>query len=395
MLKSLKQKAYAISLSLASLVMTTVAHATDYWQLNMPKGVTPISKDVYELHMIALAICACIGVGVFGVLIYAIIKHRKSNGAVAANFHESAKVEILWTLIPCIILIALAIPATRVLIRADDSSNADVTIKVIGYQWKWQYQYLDEGIDFFSNLSTPTAQIQNREKKGEWYLLEVDNPIVVPIHKKIRFLTTSNDVIHSWWVPELGFKRDAIPGFINEAWAKIEKPGIYRGQCAELCGVNHAYMPIVVKAVTQEEYDDWVKKAEKVEPPTATLPTYTMEQLLAKGETLYQSQCAACHGMQGEGGVGPAMRGSSVVVGYPIDRHIKLILNGVAGTAMQAFAQQLNDKELAAVITYERNAFGNNTGDIVQPQDVRNVRNGADIKPAIKKKETLSGGNKA
>lgn len=396
MLKRLCQTVSKAVVSLSMLLTVTVSHATDYWKMNMHRGVTPISRDIYDLHMTVMIVCVVIGICTFGVLIYSLIKHRKSQGAVAANFHENLKVEILWTLIPCFILISLAIPATKTLIRLDDSSNADVTVKIIGYQWKWQYQYLDEGISFFSNLSTPMAQRENKEKKGEWYLLEVDNPIVVPIHKKIRFLMTSNDVIHSWWVPDLGVKKDAIPGFTNEAWAKIDKPGTYRGQCAELCGQNHGFMPIVVKAVPQKEYDEWVKKAEKVAAPGTALPKMTMEQLMSKGKNIYQTQCAACHGMEGQGGVGLPLKGSSVVVGKPIERHIKLVLNGVPGTAMQAFAAQLNEKDLASVITYERNAFGNDTGDIIQPSYVQDVKNGGGIKPTMKiKKNELSGDKKA
>lgn len=392
MFKRLCQRASKIVLSLSMLLAVTVSHATDYWKMNMHRGVTPMSKDIYGLHMTVMVVCIIIAIFTFGVLIYSLINHRKSQGAVAANFHENLKVEILWTLIPCFILIGLAIPATKTLIRLDDASNADVTIKIVGYQWKWQYQYLDEGISFFSNLSTPMAQRENKEKKGEWYLLEVDKPIVVPIHKKIRFLMTSNDVIHSWWVPDLGVKKDAIPGFINESWTKIDKPGTYRGQCAELCGQNHGFMPIVVEAVSQEAYQAWVKKSEKVAAPGTALPQMTMDQLMSKGKTLYQTQCAACHGMEGQGGVGLPLKGSSVVVGKPIERHIKLVLNGVPGTAMQAFSAQLNEKELAAVITFERNAFGNNTGDIVQPTDVQNVKNGGGIKPTLKiKKVEISG----
>lgn len=395
MFKCLYRVAANIALLLSSLLAITTAHATNHWQMNMHQGVTPMSQDIFDLHMTVMIVCTIIGICVFGVLIFSLIKYRKSKGAVAANFHENLKVEILWTLIPCFILIGLAIPATKTLIRMEDSADADVTIKAIGYQWKWQYQYLDEGISFFSNISTPMDQRENRAKKGEWYLLEVDKPVVVPIHKKIRFLTTSNDVIHSWWVPELGVKKDAIPGFINESWAKIDKPGTYRGQCAELCGQNHGFMPIVVKAVPQKEYDEWVKQTEKVAATSTELPKMTMGQLLAQGKELYQTQCAACHGMKGEGGIGIALKGSSVCVGKPIERHIKLVLNGVPGTAMQAFSQQLNDKELAAVLTYERNAFGNDTGDIIQPADVQSVRNGGNIKPTIKTKaSTLSGGNK-
>lgn len=394
MFKRLYRMASKAVLSLSMLLAATVVHATDYWKMNMHRGVTPISRDIYNLHMTVMTVCILIGIGTFGVLIYSLIKYRKSKGAVAANFHENLKVEIIWTLIPCIILISLAVPATKTLIRLDDASDADVTVKVVGYQWKWQYQYLDEGISFFSNLSTPIAQRENKEKKGEWYLLEVDNPIVVPVQKKIRFLMTSNDVIHSWWVPDLGVKKDAIPGFTNEAWATIEKPGTYRGQCAELCGQNHGFMPIVVKAVPQKEYDEWVKKSEKVAAPGTALPKMSMEQLMSKGKNIYQTQCAACHGMEGQGGVGLPLKGSSVCVGKPIDRHVKLVLNGVPGTAMQAFGAQLNEKDFAAVITYERNAFGNDTGDIVQPADVQSVKNGGGIKPTMKTKQAAISGDK-
>lgn len=368
----------------------SLTHAgADYWGLNMHKGVTPMSHDMYDLHMLVMGICIVIGVLVFGVLIFSLIKYRKSAGAVAANFHDNTKVEIIWTLIPCVILILLAIPATKTLIRMDDTQEADVTIKITGHQWKWQYQYLDQGISYFSNLSTPEAQRSGKEKKGEWYLLEVDKPLVVPIHKKIRFLVTSGDVIHSWWVPDFGVKRDAIPGFIHEEWAKVEKPGTYRGQCAELCGINHGYMPIVVKAVTQNEFDDWVQKQEKVEAPDAKLPTYTMAQLMSKGKALYETNCSACHQLNGQGmpPTFPALKGSSVAVGHPVSRHIELVLHGVTGTAMQAFEKQLNEKELAAVITYERNAFGNATGDMVQPDDVRAVKSGEKIKPKMVVKE--------
>lgn len=219
---------------IAAFCGAPLAMAIDPWKMNMIQGVTPISHEIYHLHMIAMYVCAGIGVVVFGVMIYALICHRKSRGHQAAEFHENLKLEILWTVIPFLILIGLAIPATQVLIRMNDVDNAALTIKVVGYQWKWQYQYLNEDVHFYSTLSTPYGAIHNREPKSEWYLLEVDRPLVVPIHKKIRFLVTSNDVIHSWWVPDLGVKRDAIPGFMHEAWATIEKPGTYRGQCAQL-----------------------------------------------------------------------------------------------------------------------------------------------------------------
>ena len=248
----------------AGLLLCSLA-ASAALDLNMPSGVTPLSQDIYNLHMIIFWICVAIGIGVFGVMFYSIYHHRKSRGAVAAHFHESTRVEIIWTVIPMLILIFMAIPATKTLITIEDTTKPDLTIKVTGYQWKWHYDYLDEGINFFSTLSTPAQQIENQAPKDPNYLLEVDNPLVVPVGKKIRILTTAADVIHSWWVPILGVKRDAIPGFVNASWAVIEKPGVYRGQCSELCGKDHGFMPIVVEAKTEEEYRQWVasKKAAK------------------------------------------------------------------------------------------------------------------------------------
>lgn len=239
----------------------TLAFA-DY-QLNMPRGVTPISHDIYNLHMTIFWICVAIGIVVFGVMIYSMIKHRKSLGHTPATFHGSTKIELIWTIIPFLILIVMAVPATIVLIRMDDDKKPDINIKITGYQWRWQYEYLDYGISFFSNLATPIAQTQNQQAKNPWYLLEVDHPLILPVHKKVRFLVTSNDVIHAWWVPDLGIKRDAIPGFIHEAWARIDTPGTYRGQCAELCGLNHAYMPIVVIAVPEDQFNQWVAQQPK------------------------------------------------------------------------------------------------------------------------------------
>lgn len=236
--------------------------------INMTPGVTPMSRSIYDLHMTVFWICVAIGVVVFGVMIYSIIRHRKSAGYQAAKFHEHTWLEITWAIIPFIILVIMAVPATKTLIQMNDDSDSTVTIKITGYQWKWNYEYLDQGIKFFSNLSTSQDELNNLVPKNKWYLLEVDHPLVVPIDEKIRFLVTSNDVVHSWWVPALGVKRDALPGFINEAWTKIEKPGIYRGQCAELCGTNHGFMPIVVVAVTQPEFAAWVKQ-QQAHPETA------------------------------------------------------------------------------------------------------------------------------
>ncbi|MBS0359263.1 MAG: cytochrome c oxidase subunit II [Proteobacteria bacterium] len=346
--------------------------------LNMPRGVTPISKDIYDLHMVIFWICVAIGVGVFSVMIYSLMYHRKSKGAVPAAFHEHMSLEILWAVIPFVILVVMAIPATKVLIDMHDTDDAAVTIKIVGHQWKWEYQYLDQGVQFYSNLSTPFDQIHNNVKKDPHYLLQVDNPVVVPVHKKVRFLVTSADVVHSWWVPELGIKRDAIPGFIHEAWARVQKPGTYRGQCAELCGVNHGFMPIVVQAVSDDEFNQWVAAQMKQakQAAEASQKPLTREELMTMGKKVYENNCAACHKVDGQGmpPVFPPMRGSSVAVGHPVSRHISLVLHGVPNTAMQAFASQLSDLELAAVITYERNAWGNNTGELVQPKDVQDLR---------------------
>lgn len=237
--------------------------------LNMPRGVTAISREVYDLHMLIFWICVVIGVVVFGVMFWSIFHHRKSRGAVPAQFHESTLVEIVWTIVPMLILIGMAVPATKTLVKMYDAREAELTVKVTGYQWRWQYDYLDHDVGFFSVLSTPATQIRNVAAKGEHYLLEVDNPLVLPVGKKVRILTTAADVIHSWWVPDLGWKRDAIPGFINENWTLIEKPGVYRGQCAELCGKDHGYMPIVVKAVPEAEFNEWLAQMKAKAKPGA------------------------------------------------------------------------------------------------------------------------------
>lgn len=387
--------------ALTGLVMSqAVMAAADKWQLNMYKGVTPLSNDMYDLHMIAMVICAIIGIVVFGVMIYSLIHHRKSKGYTPATFHDNTRLEIVWSIIPFLILVGLAIPATKVLMRMDDTAESDVTIKVVGYQWKWQYQYLDQGISYFSNLSTPYEQIQNKQKKGQWYLLEVDKPLVLPVNKKIRFLVTSNDVIHSWWVPEIGIKRDAMPGFMHEAWARIEKPGVYRGQCAELCGINHGFMPIVVKAVSDEEFNKWVAEQVKVKDEydasvaqSTEQPKMTRAELMSMGKQKYDLICAACHKADGKGipPMYPALKGSSVAVGKPISRHIELVLHGIPGSAMQAYKDQLSDAEIAAIITYERNAWENNTNDEVQPADVAKIRQGDNQQPKMVNKAQAGG----
>ncbi|NNF51738.1 MAG: cytochrome c oxidase subunit II [Gammaproteobacteria bacterium] len=379
--------------ALALLCLSSVAAAE--WGLNMTPGVTDVSVEVYKLHMLIFYICVAIAVVVFGAMIYSIFQHRKSKGVTPATFEGSTKVEIVWTSIPFIILIAMAIPSARALIQIEDTRAPDMTVKVTGYQWMWQYEYLDEGLNFYSNLaidSNLARQLGSEidPESVENYLLEVDKPLVVPVGKKVRILLTSNDVIHAWWVPALGGKKDAIPGFINEMWFKVNTPGIYRGQCAELCGKDHGFMPIVVTAMADADYQQWLdeqtgRTADLAEPAdTGSAVTQTavvddrersMDELMAAGEKSYITHCSACHMVNGAGmpPTFPALAGSAVATG-DIAAHIDIILNGKAGTTMMAFGAQLSDFEIAAVTTYERNAWGNATGDVVQASDVRAQR---------------------
>ena len=353
------------------LVLAPAAMAD--WGLNMPQGITEVSQSIFELHMLIFWICVWIGVVVFGVMFYSIFKHRKSKGAVASKFHESLGLEILWTAVPTVILIAMAVPATSVLIEMYDTKNSDVDIKITGHQWKWQYDYLGEDVGFFSNMTTTEDEIYNRTEKGENYLEEVDYNVVVPTGQKVRFLITSNDVIHSWWVPEIAVKKDAIPGYINESWTIIPEgqEGIYRGKCTELCGVNHGFMPIVLEAVTSDEYQVWLEeqRAGKIAEAQAALGEFSYDELMVKGADVYARSCAACHGNEGQGlgSVFPALAGSSMALN-DMAGHIDIVLNGKPGTAMQSFSAQLSDVDIAAVITFERNAWGNDTGETVTPQ---------------------------
>ncbi|MCB1703949.1 MAG: cytochrome c oxidase subunit II [Halioglobus sp.] len=342
-------------------------------QINMPRGVTPVSQEIYGLHMYVIWIVAGIMAVVYGVIIFSLIRHRKSKGAVAAKFSKNNLLEIVWTVVPLIIITAIAVPSIRVLINMDDYDAADLTVKITGHQWKWQYQYLDHGIGFFSSLATPMAEVLGVEDKDEWYLLEVDEPLVLPTDRKVRFVVTSNDVIHSWWVPELGIKRDAVPGYMYEAWARIQQPGIYRGQCAELCGVNHGYMPIVVKAVSPQAFEQWVAERAKAPPLAETPKDWTLTTVMKRGAALYDQNCAACHGYDGNGmpPTFPALRDSSIATSTDVNRHIDLVMHGVPNTAMQAYAPQLDDEELAAIITYERNAWEHDTGDLVLPAQIQ------------------------
>jgi cytochrome c oxidase subunit 2 len=357
-----------VLLLLSGMSSTALAEEAQRWQTNMAPGVTDVGAKIYDLHMIIFWICVVIGVAVFAAMFYSIFTHRKSLGAKASQFHESTTVEIAWTVVPFLILIVMAIPATTTLIEIYDTDDAEMDILITGYQWKWKYEYLNadgENVSFFSSLRTPKDEIYNEVEKGEHYLLEVDEPLVIPVDTKVRFLITANDVIHAWWVPALAVKKDAIPGFVNETWTKANKTWVYRGQCAEMCGRYHGYMPIVVSE----------KATEAAKLKELMAQEFTMDELVERGKGVYDKSCAACHGLNGEGGVGKAIAGSPYATGE-LNNHLDVIVNGVPGTAMQAFGGQLNDVDLAAITTYQRNAFGNNMGDKVQPIDVYKFKQG-------------------
>jgi cytochrome c oxidase subunit 2 len=347
--------------------------------VNMRLGVTDISHRVYDLHMLSLWICVAIGVVVFGVMFYSIFAHRKSKGAVASHFHESTKLEIAWTVAPFVILLFMAIPATKTLTDIYDTDDAALDIRITGYQWKWKYSYPKDGVEFFSSLRTPRDEINNLAPKGENYLLDVDEPLVIPAGQKVRFLVTAADVIHSWWMPDFSVKRDAIPGFVNETWTMVPEPGVYRGQCTELCGKDHGFMPIVVRVLPQDEFNSWLatRKEEAVKERELMSQIFTMEQSMERGKSVYEKACASCHQPNGEGipGAFPALKGSALAMG-PMEGHLDIVVHGKAGSAMAAFGAQLSEVDMAAVITYERNAWGNNVGDILQPIDVANFKKG-------------------
>ena len=359
----------------ASVIALTSTAVFSEYGLNMTKGVTSISRDIYDLHMMVFWVCVVIAVIVFGAMFYSVFAHRKSKGAVAAQFHESTKAEILWTLIPVVILIGMAIPATTTLIDLEDTSKAEMSIKVTGHQWKWQYDYPEEGISFMSNLakSSKNSLRKDIKDKPENYLLEVDKHLVIPVDTSVRFLITSNDVIHNWWVPAFGVKQDANPGFINDAWAQADVIGTYRGQCAELCGKDHGFMPIVVDVVSKADYAIWVAKeqAAAAAAVASATKTWTTSELMTKGKDVYETNCAGCHKKDGSGmpPIFPAMIGSPIANGQASE-HVNLVLHGKGG--MPAF-KMLGDADLASVITYERNGFGN-TGSVVQPSDIKSAR---------------------
>ncbi|NDP42764.1 MAG: cytochrome c oxidase subunit II [Aromatoleum sp.] len=344
------------------------------WNLQTP--VTPVAQQMYDLHAFIFWVCVVIFVAVFGVMFYSIFKHRRSVGHKAHQFHENTTVEIIWTVIPFLILLFMAFPATKTILAMKDTTGPGLTVKVTGYQWKWSYDYLQEGFGFYSNLTTPLAQIENRAPKGEHYLLEVDKPMVVPVDTKVRLLITANDVIHSWWVPAFGVKQDAIPGFVRDTWFRADKPGIYRGQCAELCGKEHGFMPIVVEVKSKGDYAAWVSAQKQNAAAAGDDPNkvWDPKDLIARGEKVFASNCAACHQANGKGvpGAFPALDGSKIVNG-PEAAQVALLLNGRPGTAMVSW-KQLSDTDLAAVITYTRNSWGNHTGESIGPALIKTAR---------------------
>ena len=373
----------ALLLTLASISTGTVFANQDMPggpavnQLNFPAAATKIMAEIHWLHWMMLVICTVIFIGVFGVMFYSIFKHRKSKGAKSASFHESTTVEVIWTVIPLLIVIGMALPATKTVVAMKDTTNADITIKTTGYQWKWGYDYIKgegEGISFLSTLSTSRESINNLAPKSNTYLMEVDNEMVVPVNKKIRMITTANDVIHAWAVPAFGVKQDAIPGFVRDTWFKAEQMGTYRGQCSELCGAQHAFMPIVVRVVSDEDYTKWVEAKKKEMAALADDPSkvYTLAEQMDRGAKVYAANCAACHQPNGKGaGSFPALDGSKVVLG-PKEANFQIMLNGKG--AMPKWGGVISDGDIAAVITYTRNAWGNKTGDVYQTPDLMAAR---------------------
>jgi len=371
----------------ASLILMALGLGTAQaeYTLNLMRGVTKVSNDIYDLHMLILWICIFIGIGVFGTMFYSIYHHRKSRGHKAEQFHENTAVEIAWTIIPTLILIGMAIPATKAMIELDDVQESEMSIKVTGHQWKWEYEYLDNGIHFFSSLDEGSNKVRQvgsglDPRSVPNYLLNVDKPLVIPTKKKIRFVFTSADVIHSWWVPDLGWKKDTNPGFINESWTSVDEPGTYRGQCTELCGKDHAFMPIVVIAMNEPEYNAWVEqqKAAAAAEAGSASKEWTKEDLIAKGKAVYETSCASCHMPDGAGlpGTFPALKASPIVTG-DINAQVKLVSEGKG--MMPAFGKVLSAVDFAAVITYTRNSLGNSVGDSIQPSAIQALQSGTPV----------------
>jgi len=361
--------------ALAAFAAAPVA-ALAAWEWNFQPPVSPIAREQYDLHLFIFWICVVIFVGVFGVMFYSLFRHRKSVGHEAVQFHENTMVEIVWTVIPFLILLFMAWPATKTILAMKDTTAAELTVKITGYQWKWNYDYLQDGFGFYSSLATPLEQIQNRAPKGDHYLLEVDNPMVVPVDTKVRVLITAGDVLHAWWVPAFGVKQDAIPGFVRDSWFKAEKTGIYRGQCAELCGKEHGFMPIVVEVKSKEDYARWVgeQKAKVTAAADDPAKVWDAKALEERGAQVFAANCAACHQPNGKGvpNAFPALDGSKLVTG-PVAAQLALVLDGKPGTAMASF-KQLSNADLASVITYTRNAWSNKAGDALQPAQVQAAR---------------------
>ena len=358
------------------------AENSDY---NMPVGVTEVSQSIFGLHMLIFWICVVIGVIVFSIMFWSMRKYRKSKGAVAADFDDHFWLEIGWTVAATAVLVWMAVPSTQVMVQAYDDAEGEINILVTGHQWKWHYEYMEDEVCFFSNLSTSQEQIDNKVPKGEFYLSEVDEPLVIPINTRVRFLITGNDVIHSWWVPDFAVKQDAIPGFINTAWTNVPEPGIYRGACTELCGIKHAFMPVVVRAVEREAYDAFI--AEKVALAEAekmlTSKEWTKDELMERGEKFYVTNCVACHQANGKGipPVFPALEGSEVALNDS-EKHIEILMEGIQGSAMAAFGDSYSEVDIASVITYTRQAWSNGEngdGVIVTPKDIVEYKKRIDL----------------
>ena len=364
----------------ASSLLASTASQAQVAAINLQAPATSLARLEYDLHTMLLLVTGVIFLLVLAVMLYAIVRHRKSAGHAAKLFHENTTVEIIWTVIPLLILLLIAWPATQAVLNQKSTRGEELTIKITGYQWKWRYDYLDDNFGFISHLATPAGAIAGTAAKPVNYLLEVDEPLVVPTGRKVRLLLTANDVIHSWWVPQLGIKQDAIPGFLRDAWFMVDRPGIYRGQCSELCGKDHGFMPIVVDARSPEDYARWRDARLKQVAASADDPArlWSLAALRERGEKVYGQNCIPCHQANGKGipGSFPALDGSPVVNGDKAG-HINIVLNGSQkNPAMQAWGKQLSDTDIAAVISYERNAWGNHTGQLVQPAEVRAARTG-------------------